>query len=319
MKESKLKNVLRVILFPLLFVRKHIIIARDKRLAKTNPQKLAGLLYKSVMHKDMDWDNPQDLNAKIQWLKFYGDQDLWILCADKYRVRSYIEEKGFGNMLVDLYGVWNNVEDIDWESLPNKFVMKMNNDSGGIYICKDKASFDIETTKQLLNYKLHSTYSDLFVEPHYCKIKPCIIAEQLLDSDNQDMNSASLIDYKVWCFDGEPLYIIVYYDRTEGHAKFSAYDTKWNYSPNICAPNKVFGVPKDVVPKPSCLDEMLHAASILSKGHPQVRVDFYVVGGKCYFGEMTFTSCGGYMGYFTEEALLEMGAKTNLKLSPKKS
>ena len=111
----------------------------------------------------------------------------------------------------------------------------------------------------------------------------------------------------------------MYYDRVEGHAKISTYDTKWNYRPDVCVPDKVFGIPEDVVPRPSCLDEMLQAASILSKGHPEVRVDFYIVGGKCYFGEMTFTSSGGYMGSFTYDALLEMGAKTNLDLVKKRN
>ena len=193
----------------------------NKWLRKHNPKKLSEYYYRLAMGEKMNWRNPVDINAKIQWLKFYGDIQLWAKCADKYSVREYVKERGFENLLVKLYGKWNNVEDINWDLLPEQFIIKVNNGCGGNIICNSKKDCNIAEMSTRLNELLYQEYSDIFVEPHYALIKPYIIAEELLDSNCQQFESDSMIDYKVWCFDGEPLYICVYHDRTPQSIHFS--------------------------------------------------------------------------------------------------
>lgn len=290
---------------------------RRKWLLKHDTQKLAALYYEGAMKQKMDWKNPKDLNAKIQWLKFYGDRELWAKCSDKYAVREYVESRGLKSILVKLYGKWDKVEDINWDSLPEHFIMKLNTGSGGNYICKNKSQGSEEKVKEFFNRWFNTEYADLFVEPHYQLIKPCIIAEELLDVQKQDLKSSTLIDYKVWAFNGEPLYIWVCHNRQPKEVQVATYDTQWNYHPELSVFNSVFIESTCAVPKPACLEQMLNAASILSKGHPEVRVDFYVVDNKLYFGEMTFTSLGGYMNFYTKKMLMEMGEKTDLSLVKK--
>lgn len=313
-------NIKEILLRVFPFISKvHLWLFGIKRkwLLKHNPRKLAALYYEGNMKQKMDWKNPRDLNAKIQWLKFYGDRELWAKCADKYAVREYVAERGLKSILVDLYGKWDSVEDIELASLPLKFIIKINTGSGGNFICKDKSQIDEKAVKEFFNHWFHVEYSDMFVEPHYQLIKPCIIAEQLLDSKKQDIESSTLIDYKVWAFNGEPLYIWVCHNRKPEEVQVATYDLNWNYRPDLSVFNKVFKESSCPIPKPACLEEMISAASILSNGHPEVRVDFYVVDNKLYFGEMTFTSLGGYMDFYTKEMLLEMGDKTDLSLVKK--
>lgn len=289
-----------------------------KWLPKHNPKKLAGMMYKSAMGCKMNWNNPKDLNAKIQWLKFYGDRALWSRCADKYAVRSYVEERGLGNILVKFYGKWDRAEDIDWDVLPNSFVLKLNTGSGGNYFCKDKSLLDKEDVINKFNKWMSQEFSDLYVEPHYRDIIPCIIAEELLDPTKQDIESVSLIDYKVWAFNGKPLYTWVTHNRiSHGEAQVAVYDMEWKERPEKSCFTKNFPQSRIPVPKPKCFDEMMDAASRLSIGHPEVRVDFYVIDGKCYFGEMTFTSLGGYMDFYSREMLDEMGEMTDLSVVKK--
>lgn len=286
----------------------------NKWLRKHNPKKLSEYYYSLAMGEKLDWNNPVDLNAKIQWLKFYGDTQLWAKCADKYCVREYVKERGFDNLLVKLYGKWDSVDEISWSLLPDQFIIKVNNGCGGNITCKNKNECNLDETSRILNGFLNEKYSDLFVEPHYALIQPCIIAEELLNSNCQQFESQSMIDYKVWCFDGEPLYICVYHDRTPQSIHFSIYDTNWCCHPEKAAYPPCFYESKITIPKPDCLSQLLEAASALSKGHPEVRVDFYIVNNKLYFGEMTFTSYGGYMNYFTKEMLIEMGKHTILPI-----
>lgn len=304
--------------------KKHNVIISIKKslrekynwwLSKHNPQKLSAYYYLLAMGKKLDWNNPLDINAKIQWLKFYGDKQLWAKCADKYRVRGYVTERGYDNILVKLYGKWDSIDEINWELLPEKFIIKVNNGCGENIVCNSKKDSNIDEMSHLLKQFLKQKNADLFVEPHYKLIKPCIIAEELLDSKCQQFESESMIDYKVWCFDGEPLYICVYHDRYPHSIQFSIFDTNWICHPEKAAYPPTFHKSKIEIPKPNCLKQMLDAASVLSKGHPEVRVDFYIVNNTLYFGEMTFTSYGGYMNYFTLDMLNEMGSHTVLPKS----
>ena len=309
-----LKKIIVFIFYPVVWIRRKYIHYRPIWLIKHRPKKMASALYKKAMGQELDWKNPKDLNAKINWLKFYGDRALWARCADKYAVRAYVEERGLGKLLVKLLGKWDRAEDIEWDKLPDKFILKMNNGSGTNYICNDKNSVNTVRLTEKFHRWLNISYASQYVEPHYGDIKPCVIAEELLDINDQDITSSTLIDYKVWSFNGEPLYIWVCHNRGEKGPQVATFDTHWNFRPEKSVYNEHYRKSQIAIPKPKCLDEMLEAASTLSKGHPEVRVDFYVVGGKCYFGEMTFTSLGGYMDFYTKEMLLEMGEKTDLTL-----
>lgn len=277
-----------------------------------SPKALASIHYKRGFGKKLNWKNPIDINEKINWLKFKSDTSKWTLLADKYKVREYVKSCGLDEMLVDLYGRWDKAEDIDWNSLPNKFVLKTNNGSGNVLICKDKSKLDIKENITYFNKLLKKKFGNIMSEPHYNKIRPCIIAEELLDNTKQVTESSSLIDYKIWSFNGKPAYIWTCYNRTQHSAEVGLYDLEWNFHPeySISKPHYILGHP---IPKPKTLDKMLKAAAILSKGFPEVRIDLYETGGKVYFGEMTFTSAAGFNDFYTDDFLKILGKLTVIK------
>lgn len=279
---------------------------------KINPKGAISMIFHSVMGYEMSWDNPQDLNEKINWMKLYSDTSGWTRLGDKYRVRDYIREKGYGDLLVPLIGKWDHVEEIEWDALPDSFVMKMNNGSGDILICKDKSQLDVEAWKKRFKKLFKKEFGITMGEFHYSKMKPCIIAEELLDVTKQSIKSTSLVDYKVWCFDGDVEYIWTCFNRCKDSVEVATYDTFWNLHLEHCAKTHHY-IPSDKnIPRPKKLKQMIKAASDLSKGFPQVRIDFYEVDGKLYFGEMTFTSNSGYMDFHTRNFMLELGKKVKL-------
>ena len=276
------------------------------------PIRVAKLRYMYIMHKWPHFEHPKDLNEKINYLKFYGDTSKWPMLTDKYAVRKNIESIGLGDTLVKLYGKWDSVEDIDWDSLPDKFVMKCNNGSGDVLICKDKAKLDIEATKRYFDKMLHREFGVVSGEPHYALIKPCIIAEELLDASTQPCGSSSLVDYKIWCFNGNPHSVWCCYNRKQYHANVGVYDLNWQYHPEASVFTKHYIMGRQQLPKPTCLDRMIEVAKKLSCGFPVLRVDLYEVNGHVYFGELTFTSQSGCMDYFSKKFLNETGALIKL-------
>lgn len=277
------------------------------------PVLLAKMRFRKLFGQKLNLKNPQDLNEKILWLSLYSDTSLWTRCADKYAVREYVEEKGLGDILVKLYGKWDRVEDIDWENLPNSFVMKTNNGAGTVMIVEDKDKLDLNKTKTVLKKWLAKDIAESTTEFHYRRIVPCIIAEELLALPaEEDSVSTTMIDYKIWCFNGVPDSFLICSNRTTNGCCLSAYDTKWNNRDEAL----VFGHGHDkrdsLVPQPKNLDNMLAVAEKLSEDFPEVRVDLYNIDGRIYFGELTFTSYGGTMTYYTSAELLRMGKKIDL-------
>ena len=283
-----------------------------------SPKILVSLQYLYHFHKPLNWWKPKSLNEKINWLKFNSDTSLWTLCADKYRVREYIHQKGLDEMLVKLYGKWDKAEGIEWDKLPNSFVLKTNNGSGDILVCKDKQKLDKDYVVSTYAELLNKNFCDTNAEPHYAAMKPCIIAEELLNNTKQPIETDTLIDYKIWCFNGKPFCIFTCYNRHKHSLVIGTYDTDWNYHPEWSIYTSHYIKATKQLPKPQSLDMMLKNASILSEGIPQVRVDMYEVDGKPYFGELTFTSAGGFMNCFTDHFLLEMGKLVDLRLAPRK-
>lgn len=276
-----------------------------------NPKMVANLLYRDVFHKWIDWDNPKTLNEKINWLAFNTDTSLWSKCTDRFEVRNYVRSKGLEKILIPLYGKWDKAECIDFDSLPQKFVLKPNNGNSDLVIVSDKTEIDRETVINKLKKSVVGKFI-LSAQPHYLDIKPCFIAEKLLETDNP----LGLVDYKIKVFNGKPYCIGTWANRIPmtNTGNFGLYDLNWEpLSDWISDKAKNFVE----IPKPKHLKEMLEYATILGEGFEQVRIDFYEVNDVVYFGEMTFTSACGRDNDYTDAALLEMGSQITLDFSKK--
>lgn len=257
--------------------------------------------------------DPQDLNEKILWLKLYSDISRWIELADKYCVRTYIQKLGLNDTLVELYGKWNNENDVEFSSLPSNLIFKVNNGDGKgtNRVIHNLAKTNHKELRSLFHKWLNrKAIGDLSAEPHYKYMHPCIIAEELLPVPKE---SKTLTDYKIWCINGEPKYIWTCNDRDDdgGGADVMIYDLQWNAHPEYSVFNAEYRHGK-ILPKPKNLDKMLEVAQKLSKGFPILRVDLYNINGKIYFGELTFTSQGGMMDFYTQEFLLRLGQEADI-------
>lgn len=267
--------------------------------------------------KPIDWNNPQTLNEKIQWLIAFSDTTEWTRLADKVLVREYVKEKGLEELLVPLVGTWNDARDIDFDALPDKCVLKCNHDSGSTIVIDKAKGIDKESSIAMLNDRLKLKYGTRHCEPHYNKIKPCILCEEFIDLDSNGLSSTP-IDYKVFCYNGEPDVIWVAYNRTHQRVEHESRDLEWNHRPEWEATHSKYQRGRGIIPRPESLKLMLEAAKKLSEGFPQVRVDFYDVKGKLYFGEMTLTSDCGRMPWFSDEYQMRAGKLIDLNLAKRK-
>lgn len=283
-------------------------------LSTHNPRKLAEHLYKDTMGSKVgiNWECPIDLNEKINWLKFNTDTSKWSELADKLAVRKFIEEKGYGQYLVPLLGVWENAKQIDFSKLPDGFVLKTNNGAGTVLLVENKSLINQEAIRVQLKKWLKKPFGLRQAEPHYLKIKPLIFAESILREKSEI--SSSLIDYKIWCFDGKAFGTWVCYNRHRFEADTEWHDIEWTYRPEWSIFTDHYKDGKGKIPKPKNYEEMISFAEDLSKGFPQVRVDLYNIDGNIYFGEMTFTSAGGHMNFYSKDVLLEMGKLTKISI-----
>ncbi|MBQ2175413.1 MAG: glycosyltransferase [Alphaproteobacteria bacterium] len=272
------------------------------------PVIICKIRFRRTFGKKINLKCPKDINEKILWLSLYSDTSEWSRMADKFAVRSYVEGLGLGDYLVKLYGKWDSVEEIEWDKLPNQFVLKSNNGSGTVKLVTDKTKLDIPVITKILDTWLHKKVTSTTTEFHYHSIKPCIIAEELLDFSKDQNESTSAIDYKVWCFNGKAYYVWACANRDEEATDVALFDREWNYLPEKSVFNEHYREQKVLVKKPRNLELMLDVAEKLAKPFPVVRVDLYNINGRIYFGEMTFTSLGGTMDFYTQDCLLEMGS-----------
>ena len=281
-------------------------------LKKHDLKKLAACIYKQEFGRNLNWDNPQDLSEKINWMKFYSDTNLWTECADKYKVRKYVENKGLKDTLVRLYGVWEKAEDINFEELPDSFVLKTNHACGTVLLVEDKAKLDTKHTIKLISDWMSIKMGIDTAEPHYLGIKPLIIAEEYLKTESGE----PIVDYKLYTVKGETELVMVCSDRKIGiGSSISLYDKDWNYCPEKLGNCHIS---EKKMPKPDSFEQMKNYARILSEDFPFVRMDFYDIDGKIYFGEMTFTPKGGYCSSLTYEEQLRIGSKIDLSSVNKK-
>lgn len=280
-------------------------------LGKHNPKKLADRLHKKRVGHHIDWENPTTLNEKINWLKFYSDTSLWSRLSDKYAVRGFVKEKGLSEILIPLLGHWSTPEKIEWDTLPKSFILKATHGSGDAEVVKDKDDIDRKRVTEYFRRKLSEPFGLETAEPHYLRITPSIVAEELLDISAQGVDSTSIVDYKIWCFDGKAHYIWTCANRKNQTTEVMTYDIEWNAHPEFCMFNSHYKKGKPL-PKPQNFDKMIEIAEILSDGFPCVRVDLYNLNGRIYFGEMTFTSLCGYMNFYTDDFQKHCGSLITL-------
>jgi hypothetical protein len=246
---------------------------------------------------------PKRFTEKLQWYKLNYRTDLMTICVDKYLVREYISSKNLDNILVPIYGVYDNANEIDFKNLPESFVLKTNNGSHTNILCKDKKALNFDDTKIKLNKWLTQWAGKVGREWAYYNIKPKIICEQFLNISS----SNDLDDYKFFCFNGEPYCLYVVIDRTANDGiKLGIYDLEFNkldYRRSDILP-----ITKEIK-KPKNYEKMIEIAKILSKDFPHVRVDLYNIDGAIYFGELTFYDGSGYKGYISDDFDYILGDK----------
>lgn len=305
MKNNNLKFILSPIYHALIYPKK----AMWYRKIMADPKKYISEIYYAMNQRDLNWEHPTDLNEVLNWLKLYGDTSQWPLYADKFRVREYVKSKGLEDMLIPLIGKYDHVWQIPWDKLPEQFVLKPNNGSNNVIVCNDKKSLNKIKVFSHCIIQEHRKYGYANYEPHYMQIKPCIIIEKLMDVSKQSVPSSSLIDYKIYCVNGEPEYIWVVTNRTSTTCETTLYDLDWKQHNEYCVETAHYRIANGSIPKPQSLNKMIDAARRLANGIPFIRIDLYEIDGKPYFGEMTMAPAGGFISFHTDEFLKILGTK----------
>lgn len=268
------------------------------------------ILFMFSMKQRLNLKNPRTFNEKIQWLKLYWRDERVAKCGDKYDVRSYVEECGLQEILNPVFGVYTNVNDINFDSLPQKFALKGTHGCGYNIICKSKDKLDIEETKKTCDTWLNSRYAYVSAEVQYDKMEPKLIVEKFLEGKD----GKAPTDYKVFCFNGEPKITMVCEDRSKDQrAKYYFYDKEWNILPYNADSKELISQGKNKhEDMPKSYKKMFEYAKELSKPFPFVRVDFYDIEEKPILGEMTFTPCGGIDSRLDKDIDILMGDLINL-------
>lgn len=266
--------------------------------------------FKVYIGDKLNLETPQTFNEKLQWLKLYNRKPEYTVMVDKYLAKDYVAKAIGEEYVIPTIGVWDKAEDIDFNQLPNRFVLKCNHNSGlGMYICKDKSKLtekQIKTVRKNLTKGLKQDYYLTGREWPYKNVPRKIIAEQYME----DKETGELRDYKFFCFDGEPKALFVATDRQAKNKEtcFDFFDIEYNHLPIIN------GHPNAQIPprKPQHFDKMVELARHLSANIPHVRIDFYEVNGKVYFGEITFYQNSGFIPVYPKEWDKKLGDLINL-------
>lgn len=245
--------------------------------------------YRVKFKKKLNLKKPKTLNEKILWLKFntYWNNSLVKKCADKYEARDYVQSLGLGNLLCKTFGIYSCVDDVDWGNLPASFVLKLNVGCGRNLIVRDSSILNIEETKKKIKGWFKNDAWLGYSEMQYKDVPMVLIMEELLAGENGSLPD----DYKFYCMNGHAKYVMVCIGRDHGnHPKFFYYDRNWNLMPFT---KDALDNPKFKMKKPEGIDQAFKYAEILSKPFPFVRTDLYLINGKTYFGELTFTPSAG--------------------------
>ncbi len=251
------------------------------------------------MGYDLDLEHPHTFNEKIQWLKLNNRDPRYVTMVDKCDVKKYVADVLGEQYVIRQLGVWKDFSEIDFDKLPNQFVLKCTHDSGGLVICKDKQKLDLEKARQKISSRMGRSYFSLGREWVYQGVAPRIIAEEYLT----DESGEELKDYKVFCFNGEPRLIQLDYGRFQHHQR-NMYSPEWELQDFHYVYQNTDPI---MFPKPARLQEMLELAAKLSKGIPFVRTDFYILPDRVLFGEITFYPEAGFGKFYPEEWDYKLG------------
>jgi hypothetical protein len=261
---------------------------------RLSDERFLRMIYFIKFHKPLNLKNPQTFNEKLQWLKLNDRKPEYTMMVDKYAVKDYVAGIIGEKYIIPTLDVWDRPEDIDWNKLPNQFVLKTNHDGGnfGVVVCKDKTTFNKEKAIKRLRASLKRNVYMFGREWPYKNVNRKIFAEQYIE----DNASNDLPDYKFFCFDGEVKALFIGTERESKDVKFDFFDADFNHL-DIVQTHPMSG---KTIPKPENFEEMKEIATKLSKGIPHVRVDLYNVNGRIYFGEMTFYHHGGMQPFHPE-------------------
>lgn len=266
---------------------------------RINPQKELSLMFRLKQGYWMDMQHPVTYNEKIQWIKLNDRNALMPVCSDKFAVRSYVEQKGCGKLLNQLYWEGDNPELIPFDLLPSKFVIKVTHGSTFNVICKDKSKLNRKKIIHLCKRWLKTKFLPCYGEWFYGEVKPRVIIEKYLETEDQNLK-----DYKVYCFGGTPRYISVDSGRgSKNHTK-NIYDTNWKLQRDYQMGYPCTNIPE---PKPDVLEKLLLYAKILSEDFLHARIDFYIIENHIIFGEISFTNSAGFGNVSPKEFDIKMG------------
>ena len=264
--------------------------------------------YRLRVGKKLHLDNPKTFTEKIQWLKiYYNRSPECSIMVDKYAAKHFVAERIGEEYIIPTLGVWEKFEDIDFDTLPNQFVLKTTNGSGGIYICKDKSRFDKEKARKKITKSLKRDFFWRSREYQYAGVQQRVLAEKYMEDETGELK-----DYKFFCFDGEPkvlFYASDRYAKGKGGVKFDYYDMDFNLLPISSSGHGHSDIPLTITPT---LEKMKKIAAKLSKGYPHLRVDLYNINGHIYFGELTFHHDGGIVPFEPEEWDYKLGEMIHL-------
>ena len=298
-----IKNkIIKYIKTPKLFI---VYIASKGMLKWLSDEQYIKLIYWANFGKKLNMQNPITFNEKLQWLKINNRKDEYTAMVDKFLVKKYVSEKIGEEYIIPTLGVWNKFEDIDFDKLPNKFVLKSTHDSGGVVICKDKNELNIVKTKKIIESSLRREYFWWGREWPYKQVEPRIIAEEYISTDSDELK-----DYKIHCFNGVPKIILVCSNRYSNEGlREDFFDIEWNHL-SLKRPKYPNA---DIIPEhPKNLNLMLELATIISKGISFSRIDFYEVSGQVLFGEITFFPASGFEMFNSSEWDEKLGSWINL-------
>lgn len=272
-----------------------------------NDKSYLEMLYFIKMKKRLNLNNPQTFNEKLQWLKLNDRKEIYTKMVDKYEAKKYVAEKIGEEYIIPTIGVYNNFKEIDFDKLPKQFVIKCTHDSGGVVIVKDKEKMNIEKTRKKINKCLKQNFYKVGREWPYKNIKPRIIIEKYME----DKNDKNIKDYKFFCFNGKPELMYIS-EGMENHktASMSFFDMNFNLS---SCKRKDYKLLDGKTKKPKNFNKMKELSKVLSKGIPHLRVDFYEINGKIYFGELTFTTCSGFVPFEDESWDYKLGEFIKIK------
>jgi hypothetical protein len=303
---SKFKNIIRD------QVKKNTLIKEISNLkAKIlylllNDEQYTKYKFKSLHGEVLNLNNPRTFNEKLAVIKLNNRDSLTTKCSDKYTVREYVKEKLSDNILVPLFGVYERAEEIDFDVLPDSFVLKANHGSGYTIVCRDKLKMDKKETIKKLNKWISQNYFIYSREWQYKNISPKIVCEELLSGSEGQIPE----DYRFFCFDGEPKFIAVDLESVDekgnkkSHYFRNIYDTDWNMLDFRIGHENNREI---VLEKPKELEKMLEYARILSEDFKHARIDFFYINNKIYFGEITFCHSGGMQKVYPEEYSIRLG------------